>query len=153
MAGLLSCGSDYQTPTFVINWEFRDLEKWCLSKDKTLFSSEVLPLPRVFGSFAFSREAVLQGACLSTGCREGTAREGSECLRREFGGCLEEPLDHALLYCSWCVLSKRLLLHRAPWALFTMQVLELVCNPIGTCSSERTCACLCVWGVFKCLFK
>lgn len=57
-----------------------------VSKDKTLFSSEVLPLPRVFGSFAFSRETVLQRACLSIGCREGTARAGSECLRREFGG-------------------------------------------------------------------
>lgn len=54
-----------------------------VSKDKNLFSSEVHPLPRVFGSFPFSRETVLQGACLSTGCREGTAREGSECLRNE----------------------------------------------------------------------
>lgn len=80
-----------------------------VSKDKTLFSSGVLPLPRVFGSFPFSRETVLRGACL--GCREGTARGGSEW---SLEACLEEPLEHTLPHHSCCVLSKCLLLHRTP---------------------------------------
>lgn len=83
-----------------------------VSKDKILFSSEVLPLPRVFESFPFSRETVLQGACL--GCREGTARGGSECLRMEFGGVSGAASGAHLPHHSWCVLSKHLLLHRTP---------------------------------------
>lgn len=112
-----------------------------ISNDKTLFSSEVLSLPQIFGSFSFSRGPVLQGACLSTGCREVTAREGSQEWSWEV--CLEEPLGHTLPHYNWCVPSKHLLLHRTPWVLFTMQVLGLVCNPIGTCSRKNMC-CLCV---------
>lgn len=97
-------------------------------RTNTSFHPELLPLPRVLGSFPFSRLAVLQGACPSTSCRESIASEGSECLiqwaqkwvwRHVWGTCLGTALFP--IY-SWRVLSECLLLRRTSCTLFTTQV-------------------------------
>lgn len=53
-----------------------------VSKTKPLFVHRTAPSSLDFGSFPYSREDVLQGACLSTGCRESIASDGSQCLIR-----------------------------------------------------------------------